>query len=176
MIEAIETPRLILREITAADAAGLFELDRSAAVHRYLGKNPLTRFEEVYPIIEFIQKQYLDFGTGRLAVIEKSTQLFIGWAGIKWVTDLIDSKNQFFDLGYRLQEQAWGRGIATEAAKACLQFGWEQLKAREIFAIADAENKGSINVLQKCGLTRLHHFDLEGNEHYWFRIEQPAAV
>lgn len=175
MIEAIETPHLLLREITPEDAPGLFAMDRSAAVHRYLGNQPLTRIEEVFPIIDFIRKQYADFGTGRLAIIEKTTGSFLGWAGLKWVTDPIDSKQHFFDLGYRLQEQAWGRGIATEAAKASLRFGWNQLKAHEIFAIADAGNAGSINVLKKCGLQQLHPFDLDGTLHHWFRIEQPVA-
>ncbi|RQO30298.1 GNAT family N-acetyltransferase [Taibaiella sp. KBW10] len=164
------TERLILRTLLPTDIEGLFALDSDPEVHRYLGNKPTTTKEAAGAAIEFIRKQYLDNGIGRWAVIDKHTNDFIGWAGLKLVKEETNKHIDYYDLGYRLRKEYWGKGIATEAAKACLSYAFDTLNARVVYAIADCENTGSDKVLKKSGLRFIETFDLDGTPHHWYRI------
>jgi [ribosomal protein S5]-alanine N-acetyltransferase len=167
-----ETPRLILREILPQDEEGLYALDSNPEVHRYLGNKPLSSKAEVINVINFVRQQYIDNGIGRWAMIEKDTNFFIGWAGLKLIKDTINHHTHFYDLGYRLIQDYWGLGYATEAAKASLDYGFNTLNLATIYAMADCNNKGSNSVLQKSGLSHIETFDYEGRPHNWFSIEK----
>ena len=169
-----ETERLILREIVQSDENGFFELDSDPEVHRYLGNKPVESIEEVRAVIKFIRQQYIDNGIGRWAVIEKNTNSFIGWAGLKLVKESINNHTDFYDIGYRLQKKFWGKGFATEAAKAAIDYGFNQLKLNEIFALADINNHASRKVLEKAGLKYIETFEYEGMPHNWFKIIRPV--
>jgi [ribosomal protein S5]-alanine N-acetyltransferase len=168
----IETERLYLRKINIQDAAAMYALDSSALVHKYLGNNPVKSLDETHTAINFIQHQYQQHGIARWAVIEKQTNNFIGWAGLKYITEPINNNVHYYDIGYRLNENYWGKGFATEAAKAALKYGFEQLQLTSIFAITDCGNNASKNVLLKCGLTITSTFLLNEVPHYWFEIHQ----
>lgn len=165
-----ETDRFILREILPTDVDALFELDSDPEVHRYLGNEPVTDKNQIVAVITAIRQQYVDNGIGRWAIIDKKTNAFIGWTGIKFVTDLTNKHKNYYDLGYRLMKKYWGQGIATETAIACLAFAFNQLEAAEVYAITDCENTGSINILNKVGLSFIEYFDLDGIPHNWYKI------
>src|ERR1044071_659176 len=95
-----ETQRLILREITMEDVDGFFELDSDPEVHKYLGTQPVTSKQEIIDTIKFVRQQYVDNGIGRWAIIDKSTNRFIGWTGLKLVKDVINNHSNYYDLGY----------------------------------------------------------------------------
>lgn len=164
----IQTTRLILRPITFEDAPGLFEMDSSAAVHRYLGQQPVKQMEEIIEVIGFIHQQYQDHGMARWAVIDKQTQEFLGWSGLKWITEPINEKLHYYDLGYRFKESAWGKGYATEAAQAWVNYARDEMQLDAIFAIADPNNTGSCKVLQKTGFTQGEIFNWIDEPHLWF--------
>lgn len=166
----IETDRLILREILPSDIDGMFKLDSDPEVHKYLGNKPITEREQISDVINFIRQQYIDNGIGRWAIIDKKTNDFIGWTGLKFVTELTNNHKNYYDLGYRLIRKYWGQGIATETAIACLKYAFEQLKTNEVYAIADCENNGSNKILRKVGLNFIERFDFDGIEHNWYRI------
>jgi ribosomal-protein-alanine N-acetyltransferase len=166
----IETKRFLLREFVINDTAGLFELDSDPEVHRYLGNNPVIDKDKIVDVIRFIRRQYIDHGIGRWAIIEKGTENFMGWAGLKLVTELTNKHINYYDLGYRLLRKYWGQGIATECALASLKYGFEILCANEIFAAAHIDNKGSNKVLCKAGLTFVETFDYFNAQHNWYRI------
>lgn len=172
----IQTDRLILREILPTDVDGMFALDSDPEVHKYLGNKPVTSKEQVVAVINFIRQQYIDNGIGRWAVIDKRTNDFIGWAGLKFVTELTNNHQNYYDLGYRLRKKYWGQGIATEAAKASLQYAFEQLKTHEVYAMADCENIGSNKILKKLGLQFIEKFDYDGIEHNWYCIKKKEYV
>lgn len=167
-----ETERLILRELIPSDIDGMFELDSDPEVHRYLGNNPVTNKEQIVEVINFIRQQYIDNGVGRWAIVNKNTNEFIGWAGLKFVTDLTNNHRNYYDLGYRLQKKYWGQGIATETAIASLSYAFEELNANEVYAMADCENNGSNKVLKKVGFNFIERFNLDGVEHNWYKIEK----
>ena len=95
MKKTIETERLILRELELSDAEGMFELDSNPNVHLYVGNRPVKHIDESIEYIKFVQKQYKDLGTGRWAVVLKETNEFIGWSGIKFITDEINNHKNF---------------------------------------------------------------------------------
>lgn len=169
-----ETDRLILREIVPEDEEGLFQLDSDPEVHRFLGNRPVKNIEQTREIIQFIRKQYIDNGIGRWAIIEKDTNNFVGWTGLKLVTEITNNHVNYYDLGYRLIKSHWGKGYATETANASLQFAFEELKLKEIFAITDIRNINSKNVLEKAGLKLIETFDYDGIKHNWFNIDRQA--
>lgn len=166
----IETERLILREILPTDVEGMFELDADEEVHRYLGNNPVSSKEQIVEAIRFIRQQYIDNGIGRWAVIDKNTNDFIGWAGLKLVTDLTNKHKDYYDLGYRLIKRYWGKGIGTEAAMASLDYAFNTLHTDAVYAMVDCENAGSNKILKKVGLNFVEQFELDGTEHNWYKI------
>ncbi|TDB65383.1 N-acetyltransferase [Arundinibacter roseus] len=166
-----ETERLILREILPTDIDGMFELHSDPEVHRFLGNKTVKNKEETNDLINFVRKQYIDFGIGRWAIIEKNTNNFIGWTGLELVTEPINNHKNYYDLGYRLIRKYWGQGIATESAVASLKYAFEKLKTDEVFARADSENIGSDKVLKKVGLKLIETFDLDGIKHNWYKID-----
>jgi ribosomal-protein-alanine N-acetyltransferase len=169
----VETERLVLRELVAEDALSMFEMDSDPEVQRYLGNKPLVSLTQSQEQIKFIQQQYHDNGIGRWAVIDKQTGEFVGWAGLKLITELLHQKTNYYDLGYRFLKQYWGRGYATETARASLHYGFDTLSLDYIYAIAHTQNHASNQVLAKIGFTFVEKFDLNGESHNWCEILRP---
>ncbi len=148
----------------------MFLLESNPAVYKHLsifdpetGENlypPASNKEQVLVTIREIQKQYAETGIGRLAIIEKETNEFVGWCGLKKET-VIRAPETYIDLGYRLREKFWGKGIATETAAACLKYGREEL-GYTVNAAASKENLASDKVLRKIGLKRISEFEFMG--------------
>lgn len=169
----IETERLILRELIPSDDAGMFELDSNPEVHRFLGKKPVQHIEESRLMIQNLRKQYAENGIGRWAVILKETNEFIGWSGIKLITDSINSHQNFYEIGYRFIPKYWGKGYATEAGLAFVDFAFNEIKADALYAYADSGNLGSRHILEKIGMRYVNSFEYEGEEHVWYGLKNP---
>jgi len=167
-----ETERLILREILPTDVEGMYQLDADPEVQKYLGNKPVTSREQTVDIINFIRQQYIDNGIGRWAIIDKKSNEFLGWTGLKLVTDETNHNKNYYDLGYRLIKKYWGKGIATESALASLEYAFDKLDAKEVYAMADCENNGSNKILKKVGLHFIETFNLDGTKHNWYKIDK----
>lgn len=168
----IITERLILRKITSEDLDDLFLLDSKPEVLKYVGIKPFTKKGETLKLIESLLNQYKKNGTGRLAVIEKETNKFIGWSGIKLLTDEVNGYKNVYELGYRFLPEFWGKGYATESAKASLDLGFNQLNADKIYAYADVENQSSNYILTKLGFENKGTFIDKGDNCYWYELEK----
>ncbi|MCX2473988.1 GNAT family N-acetyltransferase [Pedobacter sp. MC2016-05] len=173
MSVTIETERLILRELEETDAKGMFDLDSDPAVHQFLGNKPVLTIEQSLADIAYIQQQYIESGIGRWAVIEKDSNQFAGWSGLKLIKETYNNHCNYYDLGYRFIKKFWGKGYATESAQASMKYGFDILKLNEIIGIADTENIASIKVLEKLGLQKINIFDYHGRAHHWLKVEQP---
>ncbi len=169
----LETKRLLFRPLEITDAQAMFELDKNPNVHLYLGNNPVKSIDECYNYIENIKKQYIQNGIGRFAVVIKETNEVIGWAGIKFITIPENNHTNFYDLGYRFQEEHWKKGYATEAAIAWLDYGFNVMNIPIIYASAHIENIGSNTILQNIGMKQNGQFfygDLLCN---WYERNNP---
>lgn len=173
MKSCIETERLILREMISSDDVGMFELDSNPEVHLFLGNKPVKSIEESRKYIENIRQQYVDNGTGRWAVILKETNEFIGWSGIKLIKEPINNHQNFYEIGYRFIQKHWGKGYATEAGLAFVNYAFNQMKVENLYAYADAGNEGSRKILEKLGMNYINSFIYEGEEHVWYMMKNP---
>lgn len=154
----VETERLILRELLPTDAEGMFELDSDKEVHKYLGENPIQTIEQASDVIAVVRKQYEENGIGRWAVIEKASGNFVGWSGLKYIREYENNRINFYDVGYRLIPKYWGKGYATESARAAIAYGFKRFQMNEIIGSANVENVRSRRVLEKCGLKYVEQF------------------
>ena len=171
----VETERLMLRELQGTDAEAIFELDADPEVHRFLGNAPLTHIDQAVPVIQFIRQQYIDNGIGRWAVIEKTSGALIGWSGFKLILDSVNGHSVYYDLGYRFMRKHWGKGYATEVAKALLDYGFNEMNLEVIYAIADIENLASRSVLGKVGMVCTGTFIYDNLPHHWFKLHKPSS-
>lgn len=173
MKEPIETDRLLLRELLFSDVDGLFELESNPNVHLFVGNKPVTHIDECRAYVEFIHQQYKDFGTGRWAVILKESNEFLGWSGIKFITNEINDHKDFYEIGYRFIEKHWGKGYATEAGKAFIDYAFNEMKVEALYAYADAGNENSRKILEKLGLRYVNSFEYEGELEVWYELKNP---
>lgn len=166
----LETPRLLLREFDIDDAQSFYNLNLNPNVIRYTGNSAFKNIEEAK---EFLNNysDYKENGFGRWAVINKATKEFIGWCGLK-----NDKKTDETDIGFRFFETFWNQGFATESAKACINYGFENLKLKTIIGRAMKENTASIKVLEKIGLQYVKDFDFKGQEGVIYTIENQILI
>jgi RimJ/RimL family protein N-acetyltransferase len=146
----IETERLLLRTFTLADGQLIYELNKDPDVTRYTGDPVKDTAHAVQVLEQVIIPQYAMYNYGRWAVHIKNTLGFIGWCGLK-----NRPKRSEIDLGYRFIKSSWGKGYATEAAAACLKYGFEKLHLPRIVGRAMPDNIASLKVLEKCGMLYL---------------------
>ena len=177
MKKQIETNRLILREITSEDASTLFEMDSNPVVLKYLNLPPVSSIEEVYKKINVLKKTYSENKLARWAVTDKKTGEVLGWCGLKLIEETINGHCNYYDLGYRFLPQHWGKGYATESAKAWVQYAFNELKVNELFAITDINHEGSKNVLRKLGFSFINRFEYPhepwiGDPTDWFALKK----
>lgn len=162
----------MFRELLTSDAEAMFELDSDPDVVKYVGVKPLTHIDQTRQLIENIRQQYLDFGIGRWAVILKETNEFIGWAGLKYISELNDRKDNY-DLGYRFLKRHWGKGYGSESARAFIDFGFNEMRLERISAYVDVENVASVKILENCGLQFTNTFIDEGDLCVWYEMANP---
>lgn len=172
MILKLETSRLLFRPFELSDSEAMFVMDSNPNVHTYLWQNPSVHIDETIKLIEMVQNQYVNNKIGRIATILKETNEFIGWTGIKFVNDHLENGNtNFYDYGYRLDEKFWNKGYATEALKAWLEYGFNQMNINEMHAYTHSENGASNHVLNKVGFQFMEdYFDTYGVVWKWWKL------
>lgn len=164
----IETHRLLLRTFTLEDAPLIYELNLDPEVIRYT-LDPIRDIEHAREVLEkTILPQYALYNHGRWAVHTKSNKDFIGWCGLKARPERIE-----IDLGYRFIKTTWGKGYATEAAFACIKYGFEKLNLQRIVGRTMPDNKTSLRVLEKCGMKYIGEDVVDGHPAITYEILNP---
>jgi ribosomal-protein-alanine N-acetyltransferase len=143
----IETSRLRLRMFTPDDLDALSAITGDAEVMKYLGTSgPRTR-EKTKTTIDAILRHWSEHGFGIWALEHKRDQRLIGWCGLQML-----EKTPEIEVAYLLAQDYWNQGLATEAARASIEYAFRELKLRRIVAIARPENVGSYRVMEKAGM------------------------
>jgi len=148
-MKILETNRLILRTWTQTDADALFEIMRDARVMRYLADGKPFTSEQTKDFLIWAENYQLENGFCRWKIIEKSSGEVVGSCGFAR-----PHGTEEVELGYLLAQKHWGKGFATEAARAAMLYGFGKLNFREIIAMTDLENTASQKVLEKIGFAR----------------------
>ena len=170
MKKILETQRLILREYTLEDAANLLRLNSDVDIMRFANTKPITTLAQAEQDITVFQQQYLKDGYGRWAVILKENNEHIGYCGLKYCAAEPLSGRDFTDIGYRFERKYWKNGFAIEAARACLEYGFEHLHLQRIVGYAPVENKQTTRVLEKIGLQFHSLFLLNEKTTAWYQL------
>ncbi|MFJ2932930.1 GNAT family N-acetyltransferase [Streptomyces sp. NPDC087219] len=146
----LRTERLVLRSWRESDREPWAAMNADPEVREHLGE-PLTR-EESDAVLSAMRTDFQERGFGWWALEARETGEFIGRAGL----DVVGPDMPFagVDVGWRLTRSAWGHGYATEAALACLAFGFETLRLPEVIATTTVRNLRSQAVMRRIGMTR----------------------
>jgi RimJ/RimL family protein N-acetyltransferase len=143
----LETARLLLRPLAIADIDEFVALHEDPEVTRFIERLDRPTAER---LLQSIEREWLERGHGIFAVLDRGTGRFLGRAGLKhW--------GQFdeIEVGWVLRRDAWGHGYATEAARACLNWGFASLERPYFTAMIHPENEASIRLAGRLGMSRL---------------------
>lgn len=152
----IETPRLILRDWKEEDLQAFRELNSDKEV---MGDFPKTYTEEeTDAFYKAIKKEFEECNFGLYAAEVKESSRFIGMIGFHRASFEADF-TPCVEIGWRLKRDAWGKGYATEGAKACLEYGFTKLNFKEVYSFTAKINKPSENVMKKIGMHYVKDFD-----------------
>lgn len=165
----LETPRMLLREFDEGDAGVFYVLGSDPAIIRFTG-DPAGGLRSVEHAAEILRSHpladYKLHGFGRWACVLKETVAVIGFAGLKRLPELEE-----VDIGYRFIPAHWGAGLATEAARAVLEYGFGTLRLRRVIGLVDPENVASVRILTKLGLRPDGSVDFAGKRASRYAIE-----
>jgi RimJ/RimL family protein N-acetyltransferase len=144
-----ETPRLLLRPPIASDLDVFIQIHEDPDVMRYMNVTGTARSRTAgWRTLALIIGHWHLRGYGQWAVIEKSTGRLIGRAGL-W-----NPEGGFgLEVGWVIAQASWGRGFATEAARASVQYGFDIVGADRLISLIHPDNTRSIRVAEKIGMT-----------------------
>lgn len=146
----IETTRLRLRQYALDDLDNLAQILSNPEVMRYSPEGPILKDkvkEVTQEALKFFIKHWKQHGFGVWAVIYKQTGQLVGHCGLNFLPN-----GPEVEVLYRFDQRYWNQGIATEATKASLRYGFEEVKLDRIVAITAPEHIASRRVMEKAGL------------------------
>jgi RimJ/RimL family protein N-acetyltransferase len=169
----LRTARLGMRRWKDSDLDVFVEMNRDPEVRKYFPKllTPTESAESISRMEAFFDENGFTFYAVDVvdAVDSAASGMFIGFVGLyrpnfdAWFTPCVE-------IGWRLRREAWGLGYATEAAKECLRFGFDELGLERIYSFTALPNLRSARVMEKIGMRMVGEFDHprieEGN---WLR-------
>ena len=172
----LETSRLLLEKPKEGQADIIAPLVMDPMVMRYIGNGKTQDREGILKTITTHTQHWGTFGFGFFNIFEKESHEFIGRGGLIHLG--LQHDNPEVEVGFILHQRFWGKGYATEIAKALLKWGFENLQLDSIIGVTYKENIASQKVLKKVGM----HFRGEeiypGTDFnsYFFSIDQDSAV
>jgi ribosomal-protein-alanine N-acetyltransferase len=147
-LPVLRTERLKLRRMTLDDAANMFVYASDRNVTRYTSWQPHRGIEDAQAQLARVVARYERGEVAGWGVEFRADGRFIGTAGyMRWDVD-----NRCAEVGYALSRAYWGQGLMTEALRAIVAFGFEQMQLNRIEAHCDADNIGSYRVMEKVGM------------------------
>jgi RimJ/RimL family protein N-acetyltransferase len=157
-IPTLETERLTLRPFREADVNPFFELSQDADVMRYVGDRRVPTLQEAWRAVAGWLGHWALRGYGQWAIEERDAGRLIGRAGI---INPVDWPGP--EVGYLLGREWWGKGYATEAARAAMEWGFEDRGFEDLLSLIDPANAASIAVAMRLGESLRGEINLSGN-------------
>jgi RimJ/RimL family protein N-acetyltransferase len=141
----INTRRFVLSKLTAADGDKYFRLSNNPNVMKYVTGFALSRQESDQMLMELVDENALHPWFGRYIIESVTSGELVGIAKL-------DQHGKVVEIGYRVMEEFWGMGVATEIARSLIQFSLRNLQTSTVIAFVNVENLASIRVLEKVGM------------------------
>jgi RimJ/RimL family protein N-acetyltransferase len=154
----IETARLSLREWDDEDELRFYEIMNRAEVMRHLGGVQLpAEWRAAYQRVRGFSR---DFGHTFWIVEDRASREILGFCGLKRVNapgaGELTGKHE---IGWRLRPEAWGKGIAKEAAIATLDLAFDRFEAPHVVALTVPQNRPSWGLMKRLGMVRREDLD-----------------
>lgn len=143
----IETDRLLLRRLELGDLDEFVALHADPEVTEFV--RPLGHMEAEARLRED-EGEWRQRGSGLLVITDLASGAFLGRTGLKFWPQFDET-----EVGWILKRDAWGQGYATEAARACIEWGFEELDVPYLTAMINPANARSVRVAERLGLTPL---------------------
>jgi RimJ/RimL family protein N-acetyltransferase len=143
----IETDRLLLRPLTVAD---LDEIDALNAAPDVVSTMGVVGRATARERLERNEREWRDRGYGLMAVTDRATGRFLGRSGLKYWPQFNET-----EVGWVLHPDSWGHGFATEAGRACLDWGFRTLDVPYLIAMIRHDNHRSIRVAERLSMRPL---------------------
>ena len=177
----IETERLVLRELTDEDHERLFGMYQDAEVNRFIGGPPPPPEEYRRRVRETWPRYYRTHGFGLWGAVRKEDGELLGRIGL--LSQEIDGVHEV-EVGYALGREGWGKGYATEAARASRDWAFRNLAVDHLISIIAPANESSVRVAERNGMTfwkeadfrtvPVHIYRITRRE--WERLTESAGV
>jgi RimJ/RimL family protein N-acetyltransferase len=151
MPAALETDRLILRQWRQSDLDAFWRMGQDREVMEFL--LPLANRAASDAVADKLKSHIEEHGFGFWALQEKVGAPFIGFTGILRVGDDLPFAPAV-EVGWRLARAHWGKGYASEAARAALAFAFNDMKLDEVVALTVPANRRSQAVMTRIGMSR----------------------
>jgi ribosomal-protein-alanine N-acetyltransferase len=156
----LETPRLRMRPFDWNDFEREAALYADPEVTRYLPRGPV-RPDELYDRVQRVLTHFIahwsDHGFGVWALVDRATGELVGHCGLQYLPDRGE-----VEVLYLLERAQWGRGLATEAARAALGHGFGGVGLERIVAVTRPEHVASRKVMEKLGMRYEGEVDVYG--------------
>jgi ribosomal-protein-alanine N-acetyltransferase len=146
-IPTLETPRVIMREFDDNDAQSLHRILSEPGVLRYFPSSKPPPMERIEKLIQNHKRHWEENGFGWWAAVDRGDDELIGWCGL----GLLDETGEI-EIKYLLKRSHWGRGIATEAAGASIEYAFREAQLETIIGLTHPDNVASQRVLERIGL------------------------
>lgn len=147
----LETERLVLRRWREDDLEPLAAIDGDPEVMRFIGDGSVHTREQTAAALAFMERGWDERGFGIFAVELRETGELAGWVGLT-VPGFLPEVLPAVEIGWRLGRRFWGRGIATEAAREALRFGFTEAGLDRIISICHVDHHASARVMTKLGM------------------------
>ena len=148
-IPTLETERLILRGLRVSDAEDMYDYARRPSVTQYLSWNPHTDIGETREYLTYVGQRYRTGDFYDWGVVDKESGRMIGKCGFT----SFDHSNDSAEIGYVLNPSFQGKGLATEAVRRVLDFGFVELGLHRIEAHFIEGNTASLRLMERLGMT-----------------------
>jgi [ribosomal protein S5]-alanine N-acetyltransferase len=146
----LETERLVLRPLSADEADSLHRISNEPNVLLYLWDNELVSEATIKSLIAQSDRMFSKEKIGVFSIRMRGRDDLLGFCGFVRLGGMEES-----ELWYELTQKVWGRGLATEAARACVRYAFEDVGMERVIAGADAPNTASLRVIEKLGMKYL---------------------
>ncbi|NJL38155.1 MAG: GNAT family N-acetyltransferase [Leptolyngbyaceae cyanobacterium SM1_4_3] len=166
----LKTPRLIFRHFFPADLNQLYqEIYSHPLVAQALSPTGSLTFEQTAQILHRRLDHWQKHGFGVWALIHKQNQQLMGHCGLHYLGDTSE-----VELTYAINPFYWRQGLATEAARAVLHWGFDTLKLKQIVAVTGPENIASRRVMQKLGMRYEQNIEYGATEVFYYSVTPEA--
>lgn len=168
-IPTITTSRLILRAFAGDDVEAMYDILNQEEVLRYFPPTDPPSQERVRKMILGLLRHWDERGYGLWAVESRTDGALLGRCGLQHLPE-----TEEVEVDFILGKPHWGQGFATEAGRASVQYGFEELGVERLVGIVHVENRASQRVLEKLGMERIEQKQFFGIECYRYLVDRPS--